>query len=352
MEFTVNQIAAMLGGEVKGDGEQKINMLAKIQEAKKGQISFLANPKYENFIYETDASAVIVSKTFKPKKELSAALILVEDPYNSFTRLLEEYHKFISYQKSGIEEPSYIGKNSTTGDDIYRGAFSYIGENVKIGNNVKIYPHAYIGDNVTIGDNTILHSSVKLYANSKVGSNCVIHSGVVIGSDGFGFAPQSDGTYKTIPQMGNVIIGDNVDIGANTVIDCATFHGDSTKIKDGVKLDNLIQIAHNVEIGSNTVVAAQTGISGSTKLGANCVVAGQVGIAGHLTISDKTSIGAQAGLGKNIKEEGAKMMGSPAIDVKDYYRAYAIFKNLPDLNTRIKQLEEKVINLPSFQGNS
>ncbi len=352
MEFTVDQIASMLGGEVEGDKSLKINMLAKIQEAKKGQISFLANPKYESFLYETNASAVIIGKDFEPKKEVSASLIKVKDPYNSFTLLLEEYHKFISYQKSGIEDPSFIGENSDIGHEIYRGAFSYIGNNVTIGNNVKIYPHAYVGDNVVIGDNTILHSSVKLYADTKVGSNCVIHSGTTIGSDGFGFAPQADGTYKTIPQLGNVIIGNNVDIGANTVIDCATFHGDSTKIGNGVKLDNLIQIAHNVEVGNNTVIAAQTGISGSTKIGDNCVIAGQVGIAGHIVIADKTSIGAQAGLGKNIKSEGEKMMGSPAIDVKDYYRAYAHFKNLPDLSTRLKQLEEKVLNLPSFQEKS
>lgn len=349
MEFTVNQIASLLGGEVKGDGEIRINMLAKIQEAKSSQISFLSNPKYENHIYSTEAGAVIVKKDFQPKKPVRTTLILVEDPYSSFTLLLEEYHKFLSFQKSGVEEPSFIGKDVTIGDDVYRGAFSYIGNNAKIGNNVKIYPHVYIGDNVTIGDNTILNSGVKLYANTIVGSNCVFHSGVVIGSDGFGFAPQSDGTYKTIPQMGNVIVGDHVDIGANTVIDCATFHGDSTKIGNGVKLDNLIQIAHNVQIGNNTVIAAQSGVSGSTVVGENCVIAGQVGIAGHLVLANKTSIGAQAGLGKSIKEENAKLMGSPAFDVKDFYRSYAVFKNLPDLSTKLKQLEEKVLNLPTFQ---
>ena len=219
MEFTVNQIAQLLGGEVEGNGEGKIRMLAKIQEAKPGEISFLSNNKYEHHIYDSNATAIIVEHSFEPKKKVNATLIKVSDPYSSFTILLEEYHKFISYQKSGIEEPSYIGENSSTGNDIYRGAFSYIGQNVEIGNNVKIYPHAHIGDHVKIGDNTIINAGVKLYAHSVIGSNCVIHSGCVIGSDGFGFAPQPDGTYKTIPQMGNVIIGDNVDIGANTVVD-------------------------------------------------------------------------------------------------------------------------------------
>jgi UDP-3-O-[3-hydroxymyristoyl] glucosamine N-acyltransferase len=348
MEFTVSQIALLLGGEIQGDGDVTINMLAKIQEAKPGQISFLSNPKYEPYIYDTQASAVIVKKDFVARKSISSSLILVDDPYSSFTALLEEYHKFMSFQKTGIEEPCFIGTNVTIGDDIYRGAFSYIGNNVIIGNNVKIYPHSYIGDNVTIGDNTILNAGVKLYANSKVGDNCVIHSGVVIGSDGFGFAPQPDGSYKTIPQMGNVIIGNHVDIGANTVIDCATFHGDSTKIGDGVKIDNLVQIAHNVHVGKNTVIAALSGISGSTEIGDHCVIGGQVGIAGHLKIANNTSVGAQAGIGKSSKE-GSKLFGSPAIDLMKYQRSYAIFKNLPDITYRLKQLEEKILDLQAFR---
>lgn len=342
MEFTIQQIAAMLGGEVKGDGGAKINMLAKIQDAKPGQIAFLSNPKYENFIYTTHASAVIVGRDFVPRKEITATLIVVADAYSSFTVLLEEYHKMISFQKSGVEEPSFVGTNSVTGKNIYRGAFSYIGNNVKIGDNVKVYPHAYIGDNVEIGNNTILHPGIKLYSGTKVGNNCVIHAGTVIGSDGFGFAPQADGTYKTIPQLGNVIIEDNVTIGGNTVIDCATLFGDATIIRQGVKLDNLIQIAHNVEVGKNTVIAAQTGISGSTKIGENSVLAGQVGIAGHLTIANNTSIGAQSGISKSIKEEGVKIIGYPAFDVKEYFRAYAVFKNLPDLNQRLRDLEKKM----------
>lgn len=345
MEFTISQIATMLGGEVKGDAGEKINMLAKIQDAKKGQIAFLSNPRYENFIYSTKASAVIVSKEFKPKKEIQSTLILVDNPYNSFTTLLEEYHKLLSFQKSGIEEPCYIGTNSTTGKNIYRGAFSYIGNNVTIGDNVKIYPHVYVGDNVVVGNHVILHPNVKLYADTKIGNNCVIHSGAIIGSDGFGFAPQENGAYKAIPQLGNVILEDDIVVGANTVIDCATLFGDSTIIRQGVKLDNLIQIAHNVEIGKNTVIAAQTGISGSTKVGDQNVIAGQVGIAGHLVIANNTSIGAQSGISKSVKEEGQKLIGYPVFDVKEYFRSYAVFKRLPDLNERLRELERKINNL-------
>lgn len=343
MEFSVNQIAMMLSGEVKGDGNEKIKMLAKIQDAKKGQIAFLSNPKYEQYIYSTQATAVIVKKDFIPRKEISSTLILVEDPYISFTRLLEEYHKLVSFQKSGIEEPSFMHNTASTGKNIYRGAFSYIGSNVRVGDNVKIYPHAYIGDNVVVGDNTIIHPGVKIYADSKIGNNCVLHSGAVIGSDGFGFAPQEDGSYKTIPQLGNVAIEDNVAIGANTVIDCATLFGDSTLIRQGVKLDNLIQIAHNVEIGKNTVIAAQTGISGSTKIGENCLFAGQVGVAGHITVANNTHLGAQSGVSKSIKEEGLRLMGYPAFEFGAYFKSYAVFKKLPDINHRLKELENKIV---------
>lgn len=342
MEFNLYQVAAMLGGELKGDGNEKVNMLAKIQDAKKGQIAFLSNPKYEPYIYTTQASAVIVKKDFVARKEISSALILVEDPYSSFTALLEEYHRMINFQKSGIEQPSFIGENCEVGKNIYRGAFSYIGNNVKIGDQVKIYPNVYVGDNVVIGSHTVLHPGVKLYAGTRVGSHCTIHSGTVLGSDGFGFAPQADGTYKTIPQLGNVILEDHVTIGANTVLDCATMMGDSTIVRSGVKLDNLIQIAHNVEIGKNTVIAAQTGVSGSTKIGENCVIAGQVGIAGHIVIANRTSFGAQSGVGKTIEEEGLKLMGSPVVDVKHFYRSYAVYKQLPDLNNRLRELERKV----------
>lgn len=342
MEFTIKQIALMLGGKVKGDDSGKINMLAKIQDAKAGQVAFLANPKYEQYIYSTQATAVIVKKDFQPRKDIASTLILVDDPYTSFTTLLEEYHRLVSYHKSGIEQPSFLGDNCQVGRDIYRGAFSYVGANTTIGHNVKIYPHTFIGDNCVVGDNTILHANVKLYSGTKMGRNCVIHSGTVIGSDGFGFAPQEDGTYKTIPQLGNVIIEDNVTIGANTVIDCATMFGDSTIVHEGVKLDNLIQVAHNVEIGKNTVIAAQTGISGSARIGENCVFAGQVGVAGHIVVANNTSVGGKAGVLKTVKTEGQKLLGTLGFDMHDYLKSYAVFKKLPNLDERLKELERRL----------
>ncbi|HYG37809.1 MAG TPA: UDP-3-O-(3-hydroxymyristoyl)glucosamine N-acyltransferase [Cytophagales bacterium] len=349
MEFSIGQIAGMIGGVVEGSNDIKISKLAKIQEGAPGSIAFLANLKYENYLYSTHASAVIVSKAFEPKQKINPTLIRVDDPYISFSKLLEEYSKFIKFSKSGVENPSFIGENSQTGEHIYRGAFSYIGQNCKVGKNVKIYPHVYVGDNVKIGDNTILYSGVKIYSNCQIGSNCTIHSGTVIGSDGFGFAPQPDGTYKSVPQVGNVIVEDFVDIGANTVIDCATM--DSTIIRRGVKLDNLIQVAHNVEIGKNTVMAAQSGVAGSSKIGENCVIAGQVGIIGHLTLANKTTIGAQAGVGKSYEKEGTVLLGSPGFERKNYLKSYAIFRNLPELKERVRELEEKVLNLPAIKGN-
>lgn len=345
MEFTVQQIAALIGGTVEGDDSQVINDLGKIEEGKKDTISFLANDKYEQYIYTSQASAIIVSNDFKPKERVKPALIRVKDPYSAFTRLLEEYNKIISFAKEGIEEPAYIGKDSTCGEGIYRAAFSYIGNNVKIGKNVKIYAHASIGDDSIIGDNTIIFAGVKIYPNSKIGNNCNIQAGAVIGSDGFGFAPQADGTYKTIPQLGNVILEDNVSIGANTTIDCATLG--STIIKKGTKIDNLVQIAHNVEIDENTVIAAQTGISGSTKVGKNCIIAGQVGVVGHINIADKTTITAKTGISKSIKKEGLVYSGLVGFEHPKFLRANSVYKNLPDLLTRIKTLEEKIINLPS-----
>lgn len=344
MEFTINQVASMLGGQVKGNGSDKINMLAKIQDAKKGQIAFLSNPKYEQYIYTTQASAVIVKKDFQPKKEVESTLILVDDPYSSFTVLLEQYHKMLTYQKAGVEDPSFVGQNTSVGQGVYRGAFSYIGNNSKIGNNVKLYPHVYVGDDVTIGDNTVIYSGVKIYSGTRIGRDCMIHSGTVIGSDGFGFAPQSDGSYKTIPQLGNVVIEDNVAIGANTVIDCATLLGDSTILRQGVKLDNLIQIAHNVEVGKHTVIAAQTGISGSTKIGEQCIIGGQVGIGGHIVVANKTGIGAQSGVAKSTKE-GVRYNGTPAYELREWFQSYAHFKKLPDLTDRVKELEAKIRQL-------
>ncbi len=349
MEFKIEQIAAMVGGEVLGDKESVVNRIEKIQEAKEGSISFLANPKYENYIYTTGATAVLVNKNFEPKKSLQCTLIKVDDAYSSFTTLLEEYSKIISNQKSGVEDPAFISTTAKAGDNIYRGAYSYIGENTTLGNNVKVYPHTYIGDNVKIGDNTIIYAGAKIYANTIIGSNCTIHAGAVIGSHGFGFAPQPDGTYKSIPQVGNVIIKDNVDIGANTVIDCATF--ESTIIGKGVKLDNLIQIAHNVEIGDNTVMAAQSGVSGSSKIGKNCILAGQVGIAGHITIGNHVTLAAQTGIISDIKDKEVRL-GSPGMDKMKFLKSFAVFRVLPELKIKIQQLEEKIINLSASKNNN
>lgn len=345
MEFTINQIAAILQGEVEGNGQEKVKTIGKIQEAKKGAITFLANPKYEEFIYSSEASAVIVKQDFQATKPLQTTLIRVADPYSGFTQLLEEYDKITSFSKIGVENPSFISADTQLGENIYRGAFSYIGADVKIGNNVKIYPHTYIGDNVTIGDNCIFYSGAKIYADTVIGNNCILHSGVVIGSDGFGFAPREDGTYKKIPQLGNVILRDNVEIGANTVVDCATLG--STIIDEGVKLDNLVQIAHNVEIGANTVIASQSGISGSTKFGKNCVVAGQVGVVGHIEIADRVTLAAKTGLSNSVKKEGSVKFGYPAMDHREYLKSHAIFRNLPELRERINELEKKVLNLPA-----
>lgn len=344
MEFSVRDVAELLNGKIEGDATKSISKFGKIQDADPSSISFLSNPKYENYIYSTNAAVVIVRKDFIPARELKTTLIRVDDPYLSFSVLLDEYHRMTSFQKEGIEEPCYIGKNSVTGKNIYRGAFSYIGEHVIIGDHVKIYPHVYIGDNAEIGDYTIVRSGVKIYENVKIGKHCVIHSGSVIGSDGFGFAPMEDGSYKTIPQVGNVIIEDHVDIGANTVIDCATF--DSTIIKKGVKLDNLIQIAHNVEIGENTVIAALTGISGSSKIGKNCVIGGQTGMVGHAELGDKIKVGAQTGITKSYLKQGTILLGAPALERDKFVKLFVIYKKLPDLLERIKNLEKKILSSP------
>lgn len=345
MEFTAGQIAALIGGELEGDSSLKINNIAKIEDGQPGCISFLANPKYEAYIYTTASSVVLVSKTFQAKQAIAATLIRVEDPYSSFTLLLHEYERLTSLTKSGIEDPVFTGNNSQIGANGYRGAFSYVGENCKIGDNVKIFPQAYVGDNVSIGDNTILHPGVKIYKNCVIGTHCTLAAGVVVGSDGFGFAPQNDGTYKNIPQLGNVVIGNHVDIGANTTIDRATMG--STLIHDGVKLDNLVQIAHNVEIGANTVIASQTGVSGSTKIGENCVIAGQVGIVGHIKLANKTSVGAQSGVSKTVKDEGSILFGSPAIEYSNQMKSIVVYKKLPDLQKRIQELEKQILLLNS-----
>ncbi len=339
MKFTVKQIALLLGGEVAGNDALAITGLAKIEEGKSGDVSFLSNLKYEPYLYTTQASAVIVDRSFEPKKPIVSALIFVDNSYLAFTSLLEEYNRLQSLGRVGVEQPSYVGEGSQIGEQSYQGAFSHIGKNCQIGEGVKIYPHAYVGNNVRIGDHTIIHPGARILDNCIIGQCCVIHPNAVIGSDGFGFAPQSDGTYKTIPQLGNVILEDFVNVGSNTTIDCATMG--STIIREGAKLDNLIQIGHNVEIGRNTVIAAQTGISGSTKIGDNCVIAGQVGFAGHLTIANGTKVGAQSGVGKNVEEEGTSLNSSPAFGLKESMRSLAIFRKLPALEQRVTNLEKK-----------
>lgn len=339
MEFTVQQIADLLQGTIEGDNTAKVSTLAKIEEAQPGALAFLSNPKYEPFLYSTHASAVIVSDKLEVKKSVRAALIRVTDPYSSFSTLLQYYQTALIASKTGVEQPCYMGEGSQIGENHYRGAFSYIGHNCKIGQNVRIFPQVYIGDNVQIGDNTTLFAGVKLYTNTVVGSNCTIHAGAVLGSDGFGFAPQPDGTYQAIPQIGNVVLEDDVSIGANTTIDCATMG--STLIRKGTKIDNLVQIAHNVEVGQNTVIASQAGISGSTKIGNNCVIAGQVGIVGHIAIADKTTVGAQSGVSKSVKETGTIIQGSPAFDYKQNLRAMTVFRKLPELQRDLDLLKGK-----------
>lgn len=339
MEFTLGQLAALLEGKVEGDENQKVNRLDKIQEGRPGGISFLANEKYEPFLYETASSAVIVSEDFSPSKPFNTTLIRVKDAYLGFTKLLETYAQFTKAMLVGVEEPSYIHTTSTIGDHHYRGAFSYIGKNCQIGKNVKIHPQAFIGDNVKIGDNCIIHPGAKICADTQMGDNCEVFPGAVIGADGFGFAPQADGTYKAIPQIGNVILEDNVSIGSNTTIDCATMG--STIIRKGAKIDNQVQIAHNVIVGENTVIAAQTGISGSTEIGKNCVIAGKAGIVGHIKIADHTTIGANTGISKSIKKSGETHFGYMSMDMKDFLRSYALFKNLDQLEKRVKELEKK-----------
>jgi UDP-3-O-[3-hydroxymyristoyl] glucosamine N-acyltransferase len=338
MKFKVIQIAEILKGEVEGNPEIEVFTLSKIEEGQAGSLSFLSNPKYTSFIYSTLASVVIVNKSFVPDAPIKATLIKVEDAYSAFTQLLEFYNQ-IKLSKSGIEQPNFISENVIYGENVYIGSFVYIGQNVKIGNNVKIYPNSYIGDNCIIADNTILFAGVRIYSESEIGKNCILHSGVIVGSDGFGFAPTEDGTYKKVPQIGNVIIEDDVEIGALSTIDRATMG--STIIRKGVKLDNQIQIAHNVEIGSNTVIAAQTGIAGSTKIGNNCQIGGQVGIAGHLTIGNGVRIQAQSGIGRNIKDMET-LQGSPAIGYSEYNKSYVHFKNLPKIVNEITDIKKKL----------
>jgi len=341
MEFTAQQIAGLLEGEIEGNPEATVSDMAKIEEGKPGTITFLANPKYEEFIYSTEATIALVNKTFTPEKELPSTLTLVRvtDAYQCLTKLLAVYDQ-ATQNKQGIEQPSFISDSSSIGENCYVGAFAYIGSNVTIGNNVKIYPHVYIGDNVSIGDNSTIFSGVKIYVNCKLGQSCTIHSGAIIGSDGFGFAPNAANNYQKVPQIGNVILEDYVEVGANTTIDRATMG--STIIRKGVKLDNLIQVAHNVDIGENTVIAAQTGIAGSTKLGKNMMIGGQVGIIGHLKLADGVKIAAQSGIGQDISKENEIVQGSPAFSIGDYKRSYVLFRSLPKLRGQIIELQNKL----------
>ena len=338
MKFTAAQIAGILEGEVVGNPDAEVFKLSKIEEGTEGSLTFLANPKYINYIYSTQASVTIVNNTFEPEQEITTTLIKVEDAYQSFSKLLEYYNQ-VKLMKSGIEQPSVISEGVTYGSDLYLGSFCYVGKNVTIGNNVKIYPNSFIGDNVTIGDNCVFFAGVRIYSETVIGNRCTIHSGTIIGSDGFGFAPQEDGSYVKVPQIGNVIIEDDVEIGACTTVDRATLG--STIIRKGVKLDNHIQVAHNVEIGENTVIAAQTGIAGTTKIGKNCLIGGQVGFAGHLTIGDGVKIQAQSGIGKNL-EAGEVVQGSPAFNYGDFAKAFVHFRNLPKIVTDLEELKNKI----------
>ncbi|WP_042495006.1 UDP-3-O-(3-hydroxymyristoyl)glucosamine N-acyltransferase [Algibacter lectus] len=329
-------MAGILEGEVVGNPEAEVSKLSKIEEGFEGSLTFLANPKYTAHIYKTQASITIVNKTFEPDNDLKTTLIKVDDAYMAFSKILE-YYNSVKLNKIGVEQPSFISESAKYGENLYIGAFSYIADNVVIGNNVKIFPNSYIGDNVTLGDNTIIFSGAKIYSETIIGKNCVINSGAIIGADGFGFAPNENGGYNKVPQIGNVILEDFVDVGAGTTIDRATLG--STIVREGVKLDNQIQIAHNVEIGKNTVIAAQTGIAGSTHIGEHCQIGGQVGIAGHITIGNNVKIQAQSGIARHVKDNEI-LQGSPALAISDYNKSYVHFKNLPKIVKNINDLEK------------
>jgi UDP-3-O-[3-hydroxymyristoyl] glucosamine N-acyltransferase len=338
LKFTAEQIAGILEGTVVGDPNIEVYKLSKIEEGTRGSLSFLSNLKYTPYIYTTEASVTIVNSDFQPEKPISTTLIKVEDAYEGFSKLLEYYNQ-IKLNKFGVEQPSYISESTKISETVYVGAFAYIGNNVEIGENVKIFPNAYVGDNVKLGDNTVIFAGGKVYSDCIIGNSCVINSGAIIGADGFGFAPNKNGEYTKIPQIGNVILEDYVDIGAGTTIDRATMG--STIIRSGVKLDNQIQIAHNVEIGKNTVIAAQTGVAGSTKIGERCLIGGQVGIAGHLVIGNNVRVQAQSGIGRNVKDNEV-LQGSPAFGYADWNKSYVYFKNLPKLVKTINDIEKKV----------
>ena len=342
MQLSALELSLILNGKLEGNPDILVSKPSKIEEGKVGTVSFVGNAKYESYIYTTKASILIVDEKFNINKKIKPAVIKVMDAYESFTRILE-YFDSDSRDKRGIEEQSKVSPSAELGQDVYIGSFAYVGDNVKVGDRAKIYPNVYLGDHVEVGEDTILYAGVKIYSNCKIGSKCIIHSGVVVGSDGFGFAPQNNGEYKKIPQLGNVIIEDYVEIGANTTIDRATVG--STVIKEGVKLDNLIQLAHNAEIDKGTVIAAQTGVSGSTKLGKNCMVGGQVGFVGHLKIADGSKINAQSGISKSITKRGQAWNGSPAFEYNESLKSQVYFKKLPELAKKIHELEKKLKKL-------
>ncbi len=339
MEFTAIQIAQLLNGKVEGDGNAIVNSFSKIEEGVPGSLSFLANPKYTHYIYETESSVVLINDSFVAQKEIKATLIRVEDAYKSIAILLDLYNK-MTEKPSGIEKQSFVHKKAFLGKNIYVGAFSYIGKDAKIGNDVQIFPGCYIGNNVKIGDNCIIYPGVKIYYNTVIGNNCTIHAGTIIGADGFGFAPNGGDAFLKIAQIGNVIIEDNVELGALVTIDRATMG--STIIRNGVKLDNHNHVAHNVDIGRNTVIAAQSGIAGTAKIGENCMFGGQVGISPHVTIANGVKISAQSGISNNVLKENSILMGAPAYDLRSYHKSYVHFKNLDDIVKRLEKLEKKL----------
>lgn len=346
MKFSAQQISEILQGTIEGNPDIQVSTLSKIEEGKPGSLSFLANPKYAEYLYDTDASIVIIAKDFKLDRGIKEALTLirVQDPYASFSQLLEMYNQ-VKNNKVGLAKSAIIAKSARLGENVYVGDQSVIGENVVLEKGVKVFPNSFIGDNAVIKENTTVFAGARIYSETQIGKECVIHSGAVLGADGFGFAPNSENNYKKVPQIGNVIIEDHVEVGANTCIDRATLG--STIIRKGVKLDNLIQIAHNVEIGENTVIAAQTGIAGSTKIGKNCMIGGQVGIVGHLKIADEVKIAAQSGIGNSIEVKGAIVQGSPSIPIGDFKRSYVMFRKLPDLADQIKLLEKQIEEIKS-----
>jgi len=348
MEYTAQQLASYLSGEIEGNPDVSVNNISKIEEGEPGTLTFLANPKYAPFIYTTKASIVLVNKDFVPEQPIEATLIRVEDSYQCLAKLLALVEQAKS-PKTGICSPVSIDETAILGENLYIGSFACIGKKSKIGNDTQIYPHVFIGDGVKIGSNCILYPGVKIYDDCVIGNNCIFQAGAIIGGDGFGFAPKSSGDYQKIPQIGNVIIEDDVEIGANTTVDRATMG--STIVRHGVKLDNMIQVAHNVEIGENTVIAAQTGIAGSTKLGKNCMIGGQVGFAGHIHIGDGVQIGAQSGIAHNLTDNSTPYLGSPAFPAKQFARTNVVIKNLPDLAREVSKLRKELEELKKSKNN-